>query len=100
METEKLIMLFKEKCKATYKLNENKTKPIFYVLDYLDIVSISCQDEILKRNCKQAYITLLDYDELRVSFHEIIKMKKKMSDYIAVVSEGNPMAGFEKNPIY
>ena len=30
MEIEELILLFKEKCKATYKLDEKITKPLFY----------------------------------------------------------------------
>ena len=89
MTNEKLIMLFKENCKATYKMSEDKTKPIFYVIDNLDYVSMSCQADTLKLKCRQAYNLLLEHDELKASFLYILKMKKKMSDFMAVVSNGN-----------
>ena len=88
MELENLVILFKEKCKATYKMPKNETNPIFYVLDNLDKVCLSCSDEELKLNCKQAYNLLLEHDELKASFLEIVKMKNKMSDFMAVVSDG------------
>lgn len=99
MGLDDLVMLFKEKCKATYKMPKDKTDPIFYVLDNLDKVSSFCSDEKLKLNCKQAYNALLEHDELKASFIEIVKKKNKMSDLMAVVSDGNPTTILEKKQL-
>lgn len=96
MKLEELILLFKENCKATYKMPNDKIAPIFYVIDNLDDLMMSCTDKQLKLKCKQAYNILLDHDELKASFLEIIKIKKKMSEYVAVVSDANPANILEK----
>lgn len=99
MELDDLVILFKEKCKTTYKLSKDKTEPIFYVLDNLDKVCFSCSDEELKLNCKQAYNVLLEHDELKALFLEIVKMKNQMSDFVAVVSDGNLVTILEKKQL-
>lgn len=83
------IPLFKEKCKAIYKMPKEKMDPLIYVLDNLDNITKTGIDEKLKYNCKKAYNVLLDHDELKASFLEIIKIKKKMSVFMAVVSDGH-----------
>ena len=99
MGLDDLVKLFKENCKATYKMPKDITKPIFYVLDNLDKVCSSCSDEELKLNCKQAYNVLLGHDELKASFLEIVKMNNKMSDFVAVVSDGNLVTILEKKQL-
>ena len=44
MKLEELILLFKENCKATYKMPNDKIAPIFYVIDNLDDLMMSCTD--------------------------------------------------------
>lgn len=99
MELEDLILLFKEKSKAIYKIPIEKTAPLFYVIDNLDNLVVGCTDEQLKLNCKKAYNILLDHDELKTSFLEIIIIKKKMSEYAAVVSDVNPATILEKKKV-
>ena len=96
MELEDLILLFKEKSKAIYKIPIEKTAPLFYVIDNLDNLVVGCTDEQLKLNCKKAYNILLDHDELKASFLEIIKRKKKIIEYMTIVSDNNPASILEK----
>lgn len=42
---------------------------------------------------------LLEHDELKASFIEIVKKKNKMSDLMAVVSDGNPTTIWEKKQL-
>lgn len=96
MELDELVLLFKEKCKAIYKMPKEKSLPIFYVLDNLDSLMMSCAYKKLKLNCKHAYNILLDHDELKASFLEIIKRKKKIIEYMTIVSDNNPASILEK----
>jgi hypothetical protein len=93
------VELFTEKCKAIYKLTKDKTDILITVIDNLDKVCLSCDDEALIKKCKQAYNILLDHDELKASFLEIVKMKKKMSDFITIVSDGNLAVIMKKNSL-
>ena len=42
---------------------------------------------------------LLEHDELKASFIEIVKKKNKMSDFMAVVSDGNLVTILEKKQL-
>ena len=99
MGLDDLVKLFKENCKATYKMPKDITKPLFYVLDNFDKVRLSCSDEKMQFYCRQTYNALLEHDELKASFLEIVKMKHKLSDFMAVVSDGNPVTVLEKKQL-